>query len=181
MMTSSQRLTTLLSLLSLLTTLFSQNLWAENSFTDWATVTRVEPVERLYTVKRPVEKCWMETVQAAPTYSHGNDSFTNEIIGGLLGGVAGNQLGKGRGKDVMTLAGAALGASIANDYQQTAPADTSSRYREVERCETIYETEERRERSHYRVSYRYNGKTYTTTSKTLPGESLRVRVTVTPE
>lgn len=158
-----------------------QSAIASDAFTDWATVTRVEPVERHYTVRRPVEKCWMETVRVQrPAQSDG--SITNELIGGILGGVVGNQFGGGSGKDAMTIAGAALGASIANDQEKlgAAPRNGGS-YKEVERCETIYETEEMSERSHYRVSYRYNGHTFTTKMKSRPADSLRVRITVTPQ
>ncbi len=155
---------------------------AAESFTDWATVTRVEPVERTYTVRRPVEKCWMETVRVQrPGRSDG--SITNELIGGILGGVVGNQFGDGSGKDAMTIASAALGASIANDQEKlrAGQRDGGGNYKEVERCETVYETEEKRERSGYRVSYRYNGHTFTTKMKRGPADSIRVRVTVTPQ
>lgn len=159
-----------------------QSVIAQESFTDWATITRVEPIERTYTVRRPVEKCWMETVRVQrPGRSDG--SITNELIGGILGGVVGNQFGDGSGKDAMTIAGAALGASIANDQEKLnrgAPAG-GGHYKEVEQCETVYETEEKRERAGYRVSYRYNGHNFTTKMKSRPGDSLRVRVTVTPQ
>ncbi len=154
---------------------------AAESFVDWATVTRVEPVERTYTVRRPVEKCWMETVRVERS-GRSDGSITNELIGGILGGVVGNQFGDGSGKDAMTIAGAALGASIANDQEKLRSGQTDGgSYKEVERCETIYETEEKRERSGYRVSYRYNGHTFTTKMKRRPADSIRVRVTVTPQ
>jgi uncharacterized protein YcfJ len=162
-------------------TLLPQTAAAE-SFTDWATVTRVEPVERTYTVRRPVEKCWMETVRVErPRASDG--SITNELIGGILGGVVGNQFGGGSGKDAMTIAGAALGASIANDQEKLRAGQDSggSHYREVERCETVYETEEKRERTGYQVSYRYNGHTFTTKMQHRPNDSIRVRVMVSPQ
>lgn len=150
------------------------------SFTDWATVTRVEPIERTYTVRRPVEKCWMETVRVQrPGRSDG--SLTNELIGGILGGVVGNQFGDGGGKDAMTIAGAALGASIANDQENLQAGQRGGSYKEVERCETVYETEEKRERSGYQVSYRYNGHTFTTKMKRRPADSIRVRISVTPQ
>ncbi len=150
------------------------------SFTDWASVVRVEPIEQRYTVRRPVEKCWMETVRVERSGTS-DGSYTNELLGGLLGGVAGNQFGKGTGKDVMTLAGAALGASIANDQERRYSAPQSGgRYKEVERCETVYETEEKSEFSHYRVSYRYNGHTFTTKMDQRPADAIRVSISVSP-
>lgn len=163
-----------------ISTLLMPALVSAESFTDWATVIRVEPVERTYTVRRPVEKCWMETVRVQrPGPSDG--SITNELIGGILGGVVGNQFGDGGGKDAMTIAGAALGASIANDQEKLNRGQRGGEYKEEERCETIYETEEKRERSGYRVSYRYNGHTFSTKMKSRPADSIRVRVTVTPQ
>ncbi len=161
-----------------ITTLLSQQAVAD-SFTDWATVTRVEPLERTYTVRRPVEKCWMETVRA-PRQGNSDGSITNELIGGLLGGVVGNQFGDGSGNKAMTLAGAALGASIVNDQEKLGTQGGSS-FREVERCETVYETEEKSERTGYRVSYRYNGHLFTQQMKSRPGDAIRVRVSVTPQ
>ena len=174
-------LSTLLSS-ALMATAFAlpQASYAGESFTDWATITRVEPVERRYTVRRPVEKCWTETVRVqGPGRSDG--SITNELIGGILGGVVGNQFGDGSGKDAMTIAGAALGASIANDQEKTHSGQQGGHYKEVERCETVYETEEKTERSGYRVTYRYNGHSFTTRMKSRPRDSIRVRVTVTPQ
>lgn len=150
-------------------------------FSDQATVIEVEPIQRRYTIRRPVEKCWKETVRVErPTTSDG--SYTNELIGGIIGGVLGNQFGGGSGKDAMTIAGAALGASVANDQEQTpSGSQQGGRYKEVERCETIYETEEKSELSHYRVTYRYNGHTFTTKMSRDPGNTLRVRISITPQ
>ena len=154
---------------------------AAESFTDWATVVRVQPVERTYTVRRPVEKCWTETVRVQRRGAS-DGSITNELIGGILGGVVGNQFGDGGGKDAMTIAGAALGASIANDQEKLNRGRTQGgEYKEVERCETVYETEEKRERSHYKVIYRYNGHTFTTKMQSRPGDAIRVKISVTPQ
>ncbi len=154
---------------------------AAESFNDWATVTNVEAVERSYTIRKPVEKCWTETVRVQER-GPSDGSMTNELIGGLLGGAIGNQFGKGRGKDAMTIAGAALGASIAHDQEQLQAGQprTGGRYQEVERCETVYETEEKTEHSHYRVTYSYGGKEFTANMRSAPGEQIRVRVQVTP-
>ncbi len=161
--------------------LLSPTSFGGGSYSDWATVTSVEPVERSYTIRRPVEKCWTETVRVTqPGSSDGN--YTNELVGGLLGGVLGNQFGRGRGKDAMTIAGAALGASIANDAerQRAAGQQEGGRYEEVERCETIYQAEEKSEFSHYRVSYDYNGHQFTANMKRDPGETIRIKIQVAP-
>jgi len=149
-------------------------------FTDWATVNNVEAVERNYTIRKPVEKCWTETVRVT-TPGPSDGSYTNELVGGLLGGVLGNQFGRGRGKDAMTIAGAALGASVANDSERARAGGKTGRYEEVERCETIYETEEKSELSHYLVTYSYGGHEFTTKMNRAPSDSMRIRVTVSPQ
>ena len=167
--------------------LFTSSAWAlpqnsiAGSFSDYATVTQVTPVERHYTIRRPVEKCWNETVRVKQPSSSGS-SFTNELIGGILGGGIGNQFGGGHGQDAMTLAGAALGASVANDQESTLPQQgQGGHYKEVEHCETIYETEEKSEHSHYRVRYHYNGHEFSAKMGRDPGKSIQVQVSVTPQ
>ena len=68
------------------------------SFTDYATVTSVEKVYKQYMTEEPYQECYIkETLQ-----NQGDGSATNEIVGAILGGAIGNQLGDGDGKDVMT-------------------------------------------------------------------------------
>ncbi len=87
------------------------------SFTDYATVTSVEKVYKQYRTEEPYQECYIqETLQNA-----GDGSATNEIIGAILGGAIGNKIAEDSsdtGKDVMTLAGIILGASIANDAEK---------------------------------------------------------------
>ena len=86
------------------------------SYTDYATVTAVEKVYKQYRTEEPYQECYIqETLQNA-----GDGSATNEIFGAILGGVIGNKLAEDSsdtGKDVMTLAGIVLGASMANDAE----------------------------------------------------------------
>ncbi len=148
------------------------------SFNDKASVVDVEEVQRTYTVRKPVEKCWTETVRVEKA-GGGDGSFTNEIVGGLLGGVIGNQFGGGSGKDIATVGGAVLGASVAHDLEEKRPS--SSHYEEVERCETTYSKERRTEIDYYLVTYSYGGQNFRTRMKSDPGSSIPVRVQVTPK
>ena len=71
------------------------------NFTDYATVTSVEKVYKQYRVEVPYQECYIkETLQNA-----GDGSATNEIMGAILGGAIGSQLGDGDGKEALTLAG----------------------------------------------------------------------------
>jgi uncharacterized protein YcfJ len=99
------------------------------------------------------------------------------VVGSVLGGVAGNQVGKGRGRDAATVAGALLGAAIAHDLH-----DRPSRvhYDTVERCRDVTRYREEERIDGYRVTYRYKGETYTTRTDHDPGDRIRVRVDVRP-
>ena len=96
---------------------FSQMSFSE-TFIDSASVVSVDKVYKQVRVEEPYKECYIkETVQT------GDGSATNEIIGGIIGGAIGNKLAEDSsdtGKDVMTLAGIFLGASIANDAEKAA-------------------------------------------------------------
>jgi len=146
------------------------------AFTDTAKVLKVEKVFKTQTFQTPYEACWTKEV---PVYSRStNDSYTDEIFGGILGGVVGNQLGGGRGNKVMTVAGTLLGASIASDNSRSTSSKVIS-YRQVERCETKYKQERKERLNYYLVSAKFNDREFTFKSTTLPGST--VKVTVTPE
>lgn len=53
--------------------------------------------------------CWREPV--------GSRSYTPEITGAIVGGAIGNRFGSGSGRDIATVAGAALGGSLGHDYK----------------------------------------------------------------
>lgn len=159
------------SLLLLLTTLF---VYAGN-YTDKATVVSFTEVTREHTIREPYRDCYMKKF-----YRYENDSYTNELFGGIIGGAIGNQFGKGHGKDAMTLAGTLLGASIANDAERKNQPIKSSERRI---CETKYRHFTESQFSHYLVKYDYNGRTFSYTSQYKPeiDSSINVRVKVSPK
>lgn len=88
------------------------------------------PAKVLY----PVTECKMVKV---PVYGMiDRPASGGEVLGGaILGGVIGNQFGKGNGKSAMTALGAIVGGSVANERkQEMAVVD----YREESKCETVY-------------------------------------------
>jgi len=148
------------------------------SFTDYATVTSVEKVYKQYRVEEPYQECYIkETLQ-----NQGDGSATNEIIGAILGGAIGNKIAEDSsdtGKDVMTLAGIVLGASIANDAEKTNSTDQVVVSQEV--CETKVKTSFEKRLSHYLVHIDYEGRDLTYTSKKRPYDDvIKVKVTVNP-
>ncbi|MEE4639309.1 MAG: glycine zipper 2TM domain-containing protein [Wenzhouxiangella sp.] len=145
----------------------------------YQTVPVVE-VEPNYSVTRtPIDRtvCWEET-----TYQRTADSrrsATPTVVGAIIGGVIGNQFGGGSGKKAATVAGAALGGSIGRDAGR---ANQPGRYVPVteERCTVQRDYEERNVISGYRVSYLYQGEVHHATMRQHPGDSLRLRISLTP-
>ena len=85
----------------------------------------------------------------------GADTMNTEgaIIGGLLGGVIGNQFGKGNGNDAMTGIGAITGAIVGGKK----PGQTT--YTEQRQCEIVtrYKETEKRVYSHSVVTFWHEG------------------------
>lgn len=151
-------------------------LWAENSFSDRARVISSQPLYETVSVNRPEERCWNERVRHRG--SAGSRSYTSTIAGAIVGGVVGNQFGKGSGKDAMTVAGALLGGSVGNDLgnrRQGREYVTSER-----RCELVDNYRQHEELVGYHVKYRYNGQVFHTRTAHDPGKFLNVHVSVAP-
>jgi uncharacterized protein YcfJ len=144
------------------------------SFIDSATVVSVDKVYKQVRVEEPYQECYIkETVQ-----NNGDGSATNEIIGGVIGGAIGNQFGDGSGKDIMTLAGILMGASIANDAEKAA-ANGKQTIVSQEVCEKKVRQKIEKRLSHYKVTVDYNGTEVSFSSKRRPYDDvIKVEVSV---
>ena len=146
------------------------------SYIDYATVTSVEKAYKQYRTEEPYQECYIqETLQNA-----GDGSATNEIFGAILGGAIGNKIGENSsdsGKDVLTLAGIVLGASMANDAEKANSTGQVMVSQEV--CETKVKTSIVKKLSHYLVHINYEGRDLSFTSKKRPYDDvIKVKVTV---
>ena len=92
------------------------------------------------------------------------------VAGGLVGALVGSRFGGGHGKDAATVAGA-IGGAMVGDQIGSGPTTQ-------QQCSTVYEPGPP---AGYQVTYDYKGKLMTTTTRTPPGESLRIRNRVTVE
>jgi uncharacterized protein YcfJ len=159
---------------------------ATNSFADnkykrhnnheyMARVTHVEPIYRSVRVSTPQRECYQQSHQRS-RYSKPH-SYTSTITGGLIGGVIGNQFGGGRGKTAMTIAGTLLGGSVGRDfgYQNNHQA-----YNREEQCHVSNRYHQEQRIDGYYVSYKYQGKHYTTEMDQHPGKRIPVEVSVRP-
>jgi len=150
-----------------------QDYGKHNSRDEKARVTHVEPIYRMVTVTRPERECWDQPER----YRKGHESYTSTIAGGLIGGVIGNQFGGGSGNTAMTIAGTLLGGSVGRDMGNRYH-DTDYGYQE--QCRVINRQHREQRIDGYEVSYRYQGRIYTTVMDHHPGKFIPVDVHVEP-
>lgn len=131
----------------------------------WAPVVSVVPVIEQVRVNR--EFC--DEVARTRYTRRGNDT-TGTLVGALVGGALGNQVGKGNGRKAATLTGALVGGVVGRDID---------RRNNPRRAVTEYQTECRIEPSWqsvrvYEVTYRNRGRLYTERMDLHPGTHVRV-------
>ena len=152
------------------------SVWARTEY-DWAKVTSVYPVYETVTLVEPYEECRQERVPYASRHA----SATPPILGAIIGGALGNAVGhKKRNKQVGTVVGALLGGSIGADIARRNSRSTAVSYQTATRCHIVEQTRREERLTGYDVTYEYNGATYRTRMQRDPGDSVRVRVRVTP-
>ena len=174
---------------------------------DYAQVIRVDPIGNQYgsgygNGGYQRQECWNEQTNGyengyyrdnSGRLYRGNSSrgiTQREVIGALIGGALGNQVGKGDGRKAATIAGLVAGAAIANHTGN----DDYDQYRDnsgvVRRCRTVYDNGNGNGNNYdngygnqggYNVTYRYAGQTYRAVTRTNPGRSMRVVVSVRPQ
>lgn len=170
--------------------------------TVYADVIDVRPVYRQVRRSEPRRECWIEeqeyVVREGAAYREphrdgGRHGGGDALVGGVIGGVIGNQLGRGSsrgGRAGATIAGAIIGGAVANEvsagsarhrrpHRHQAPR-TVYETREVERCRSVERTRSEERLQHYDVTYRYDGRTFTTRLPRDPGPRLELNVALTP-
>lgn len=173
-----------------------------NRHSDYAQVLRVEPIGRWtgsqygdqYGDAGLRQECWNERTNgyedgyyrdsSGRLYrrdSHNNTGGT--LLGVLIGGALGNQVGKGDGRTAATIGGAVIGGAIGNKIARS--NDQYDQYQDssgvVRRCRTVGDYQDRQRVTGYNVTYRYAGQTYHAVTNYYPGRHLRVVVDVRPQ
>ena len=141
----------------------------------WADVLRVDPIYTYERVARPERECHDEEVTHREDRRGNNTGAT--VLGAIIGGALGNQVGKGDGRKAATIAGAVVGGAIGNSQARRDDEHYTTNER---RCREVDGGYEERRVSGYDVEYRYRGETYMSRLNYDPGERIRVRVSVTP-
>jgi uncharacterized protein YcfJ len=148
-------------------------------FQDTARVVASTPIYE--SVNQPRRECWNERVTyESRQYERASDRGVGAaILGGVVGGVLGNSIGKGDGRKAATAAGVALGAIVGDRYgdERGGYQTVEPRTRIEQQCRMVDNWS--RKLSGYDVTYRYQGREYTTFMPYDPGHSVRVNVSVT--
>lgn len=148
---------------------------ADDSYYDTARVLSVVPqTERINT---PRQDCHTE-YERNSYYNSGDRDVGGAIIGSIAGGLLGSQVGKGKGRIAGAAIGAATGAIVGDRIDNSGQQQGYSNH-PVERC-TVTDNWQTVTRN-YLVTYRYNGRIYSTTMANAPGDSISLRVSVVPE
>jgi uncharacterized protein YcfJ len=159
-----------------------------NERRDIATVVRVD--ERYGDPGYLRQECWNERTNAYDSGYYrdqngrlyrGDSTANGTLLGALIGGAVGNQVGKGDGRTAATVAGAVIGGAIGNNVDRN--HDSSAyEYRDnggiVRRCRTVSDGGRF---GGYDVTYRYAGQTYHALMNYRPGRTMRVMVQVRPQ
>lgn len=145
---------------------------------EYATVVAADPIVKTVRVTTPRKECWEEDVVYRRERHH--DDGVGTVVGGIIGGAIGNAVGhKKRNKQVGAVVGAVLGATVGHAVSSQNRTSTEHRGTE-EVCEVYHDFHEEERIVGYDVRYRYNDVTYATRTTREPGETLKIRVSISP-
>jgi uncharacterized protein YcfJ len=113
----------------------------------------------------PEQRCWVER-QPIVERGRSEPNVGGALLGGLIGGILGHQVGGGTGKDLATAGGAIAGVAIGAN----AGRGTTTRERDVQRCETAASSTP----AYWDVAYTYRGIQHHVQMSAPPGPTIAV-------
>jgi len=145
---------------------------------DYGHVTHVEPIVQQYQTSIPRQECHDEQVVYR---DNSRSSATPTLIGSIIGGAIGNELGRNSdAKKGGLVIGALLGGSIGRDIGNRSSNNGGKYYRTEQVCNTYYDTAYEERITGYYVTYKYMGQTYETQTHSDPGNKIKLRIEHTP-
>ncbi len=145
-----------------------------------ARVIDVQPLYETVTVNTPREVCREERYVVSTPERRPNGAAP--FLGAVLGGVFGHAVADGRkDKQVATAAGALIGGAVGMNMANRQPVPATNRYETRQMCSLRDNITTEESLVGYNVRYRYQGETYMMRTDRHPGDTVRVRVDVTPE
>ncbi len=124
----------------------------------FAKVVAVTPVTRTTTTSKPRQVCRDEQV-AVPEHYKDKNQIGGAVVGGLVGALAGHQVGGGKGKTLATIAGAAGGAYAGHEIQKHHQENNRTRMETRNVCHTVEDKTTKTTTVGYDVTYSLNGET----------------------
>ena len=114
----------------------------------------------------PEQRCWIEREQVSGG-GRGDANVGGAVLGAIIGGVLGHQVGGGRGKDVATAGGAVAGGFIGANQGR---GDSGGYDRDVQRCSNVASTTP----AYWDVTYDYRGREHRVQMSAPPGNTIAV-------
>lgn len=151
---------------------------AESISYGYADVLRVDPIYETVMTSEPREECYERRGQYRER--SGGDPTGGTVLGAIIGGALGNQVGKGDGRKAATVAGAVIGGAIGRDVDKNNGSAGGRYERGGTNCRVIEVQREQRQVVGYDVEYRYRGEVFMSRLNYDPGERMRVRVAIAP-
>jgi len=129
----------------------------------------------------PIKSCRVEQVPIYGTQEGGKQASTADVIASaIFGGLLGNQVGGGTGKDAATILGAIAGADIANKKGKNKQVIVGHKQQEV--CDVVMQQRTVNQVTGYKTYIEFGGNIWqmNTTIPYTTGEFLSVNVDITP-
>lgn len=123
----------------------------------FAQVVAVQPITQSTTTSKPRQVCRDEQVAVPETYKDKNQ-IGGAVVGGLVGALAGNQVGGGKGKTLATIGGAAAGAYAGHEIQKNHQEKNATHMETRNVCHTVTDKSTSTKTVGYDVTYTLNGK-----------------------
>jgi uncharacterized protein YcfJ len=110
----------------------------------------------------PEQRCWVEREQV----SSGQANVPGALVGAVIGGILGHQVGGGRGKDVATAGGAVAGAALGSNVGRGGQGYGQ----DVKRCESVASQTP----AYWDVTYEFHGQQHRMQMAQDPGRTVNV-------
>ena len=122
----------------------------------FAQVVAVQPITQSATTSKPRQVCRDEQVAVPETYKD-QHQIGGAVVGGLVGALAGHQVGGGKGKTLATVGGAAAGAFAGHEIQKKHQENNASKMETRNVCHTVTDKSTTTKTVGYDVTYTLNG------------------------
>ena len=122
----------------------------------FAQVVAVQPITQSVTTSKPRQVCRDEQVAVPETYKD-KHQIGGAVVGGLVGALAGHQVGGGKGKTLATVGGAAAGAFAGHEIQKKHQENNATKTEIRNVCHTVTDKTTSTKTVGYDVTYTLNG------------------------